>query len=426
MATDKQYVMITGVRRLSIVPGRSGDSNNRMILHIDMDAFYAAVEQRDDVELQHRAVIVGGPASSRGVVCAASYEARQYGIHSAMPMATALRLCPHAVVLPPRMSVYAGVSKRIREIFFRYTPLVEPLSLDEAFLDVTPSEKLFGPAVEIGRRIKSDIRIELNLVASVGVAPNKFLAKVASDLEKPDGFCVVDPSRVQDFLDPLPIERLWGIGDVGKAKLHRLGIRTIAQLRKLPAELLQASFGDPALQLLRLAKGIDDRAVVPDREAKSLSHEMTLAEDVIDPVVSKAILLELADQVSRRLRRQGLQGKVVHLKVRFADFRTLVRSRTLANTTNVTTEIYDVVKDLFQLVEASHLPVRLLGVGVSQLSDKAIRQQLLFDEVEHQTQSRADAAADAIRDKFGADAVQRASGLWHRGFGKRDETSRGK
>lgn len=395
-----------------------------MILHVDMDAFYAAVEQRDDVGLQQRAVIVGGPSASRGVVCAASYEARQYGVHSAMPMATATRLCPHAVIRPPRMSLYADVSRQIREIFFRYTPLVEPLSLDEAFLDVAPSKMLFGPAVEIGERIKRDIRDELNLVASVGVAPNKFLAKIASDLEKPDGFCVVDPRRVQDFLDPLPVERLWGIGKTGTAKLHKQGIRTIAQLRNRPVELIQASFGEPGLQLLRLAHGIDDRPVVPDREAKSLSHETTLAEDISDPAVSHSILLQLADQVGRRLRRQGLQGRSIHLKVRFSDFRTIVRSKTLSNTTNVTDENYTIARELFDHLGDSHLPIRLLGVGVSHLSDKAIRQQMLFDEDEHQTQSRADATADAIRSRFGAKAVQRASGLWHRGPEKKDGRTR--
>jgi DNA polymerase-4 len=235
-----------------------------MILHVDMDAFYASVEERDNPRLVGKPVIVGGKPEGRGVVAAANYEIRKFGVHSAMPTSQALRLCPAAIVLPPRMDYYAEISRQIREIFDRYTPLVEPLSLDEAFLDVTGSAGLFGPAVEIGRRIKQHIKQELNLVASVGVAPNKFLAKIASDLNKPDGFLVVEQDRVQEFLDPLPVGRLWGVGRVSNTVLEGFGIRTIGQLRAQSANVLRQKFGKTGDHLWQLAHGIDSRPVVPD------------------------------------------------------------------------------------------------------------------------------------------------------------------
>jgi nucleotidyltransferase/DNA polymerase involved in DNA repair len=236
-----------------------------LILHIDMDAFYASVEERDRPELAGQPVIVGGTPEGRGVVAAANYEVRKYGVHSAMPAATAKRLCPQAVFLRPRMDYYAEVSKQIRAIFGRYTPLVEPLSLDEAFLDVTGTEGLFGPPAELGRQIKREIRDELRLTASAGVARNKFLAKIASDLDKPDGFVVVEPGREQEFLDPLPIGRLWGVGRATGGKLEKLGVQTIGQLRQLSSELLTEQFGKHGGHLWQLAHCIDDRKVVPDR-----------------------------------------------------------------------------------------------------------------------------------------------------------------
>ena len=318
-----------------------------MILHVDMDAYYAAVEIRDQPELRGKPVIVGGSAEGRGVVCAASYAARHFGVHSAMPTATARRLCPEGIFISPRMSHYAAISRQIRAIFDRYTPLVEPLSLDEAFLDVTGSRQLFGTAIEIGRRIKDEIKTELQLVASVGAAPNKFLAKIASDLQKPDGFVVVPPNGTVAFLDPLPVGRLWGVGRVTNQALDKLGIRTIGQLRQLPRETMHDLFGEQGDHLWHLARGEDDRAVVPDRQAKSISHETTFAADLDDDETLRAWLLELAEQVGRRLREHGLQGRTVHLKLRFSDFRTITRAMKLDNPTDVTQEIGNAVCRLF-------------------------------------------------------------------------------
>ena len=298
-----------------------------MTLHVDMDAFYAAVEQRDRPELAGKPVIVGGSAEGRGVVAAASYAVRRFGVHSAMPTATALRLCPEAIVLPVRMSHYAAISRQIRDIFARYTPLVEPLSLDEAFLDVSGCEKLFGKPEQIARRIKQEILDETGLIASVGVAPNKFLAKIASDLEKPDALVVVDPERVAEFLDPLPVGRIWGVGKVTESVMHRLGVNTIGQLRSIPIEHLRQHFGDAGDHFWRLARGIDHRKVVPDRQAKSLSHETTFATDITDLESLRYRLWELTEQVARRLRRTGRYGRTVQIKLRFSDFRTITRSR---------------------------------------------------------------------------------------------------
>jgi DNA polymerase-4 len=346
------------------------------------------------------------------VVAAANYVARQFGVHSAMPSITARRLCPQAVCLPPRMSYYAQISKQIQEIFQRYTPLVEPLSLDEAFLDVGGSQQLFGSAAEMGRRIKAEIRNELCLVASVGVAPVKFVAKIASDLQKPDGFVVVDDNRVQEFLDPLPVSRLWGVGRVSGEVFRKLGIRTIGQLRQLPVELLIDHFGQSGEHLYQLAHGIDERRVVPDHQAKSISNETTFAEDVDDLETLRAWLLELTDQVARRLRRQGLRGRTVQLKIRFADFKTITRAETLSEPTNVTHEIGQVAENILSTrLPTGHLAVRLLGVGVSGFEQSGQSQGLLFDQPEHEKQKQLDATIDQIKDRFGSTSLRRASGL---------------
>lgn len=383
-----------------------------MIVHVDMDAYYASVEERDRPELIGKPVIVGGSPEKRGVVSAANYVARQYGVHSAMPSVTAHRLCPRGVYLPPRISYYAEISQQIHAIFERFTPLVEPLSLDEAFLDVTGSEHLFGPAAEIGRQIKQAIREEIKLVASVGVAPNKFLAKIASDLRKPDGFVVVEPEKIHEFLDPLPVERLWGVGKQGSKLFQQLGIGTIGQLRQWPMDVLQGRLGSNGEHLWRLAQGMDERSVVPEREAKSISHETTFEHDLVDPETLRSWLLELTEQVGWRLRHDRLRGRTVQLKMRFADFSLITRSQTLAEPTDITQELWQAADALLcHRLQTEHLPVRLLGMGVSGLDDRRLVQGMLFDQEERQKQSRLDVVADEIRDRFGKGSLRRGSNL---------------
>jgi DNA polymerase-4 len=386
----------------------------RMILHVDMDAFYASVEERDRPELVGKPVIVGGTPEGRGVVAAANYVARKFGVHSAMPAVTAYRLCPRGIFLWPRMDYYAEVSDQIRAIFEKYTPLVEPLSLDEAFLDVTGSERLFGPAETIGRMIKQEIRERLRLVASVGVAPNKFLAKIASDLKKPDGFVIVEPDRVQAFLDPLPVGRLWGVGKVTGQVFEKLGIHRIGQLRQMPVELLRHHFGTGGDHLWELSQGIDDRPVVPEQEAKSISHETTFAKDLVDPEQMRAWLLELSEQVGCRMRRHGLKGRTVQLKVRYEDFHTITRAQTLPQPTNVTQEIWQTADQMFaERLPARRLHIRLLGVGMSGFEHPAMVQLSLFPEAEHERQARLDDVADQIKERFGQAGLQRALGMLH-------------
>jgi DNA polymerase-4 len=379
-----------------------------MILHVDMDAFYASVEVRDDPALAGKAVVVGGSPQGRGVVAAASYEARKFGVRSAMAMSRAIKLCPHAIVLPTRMSRYAEISRQIRAIFETYTPLVEPLSLDEAFLDVRGSEALFGPTAEIGRTIKERIRNELKLIASVGVAPNKFLAKIASDLGKPDGFVVVEPGQEQTFLDPLPVGRIWGVGKVTDQTMAELGIRTIRDLRNRSRERLTELFGSSGDHYWRLAHGIDDRHVVPDREAKSISHETTFPEDLDDHETLRAWLVELVEQVARRLRRHALRCRTVELKIRFSDFRTITRSKTLSEPSDLTQELLAAAIDLLTTkLPARHLPIRLLGFGANDLRQPSEIAPTLFEEEGRERQRKLDQVADQIAARFGKGSIGR-------------------
>ena len=385
-----------------------------MILHVDMDAFYASVEERDRPELQGQPVIVGGTPEGRGVVAAANYVAREFGVHSAMATAKALKLCPDAVVIRPRMDHYAAISAVIREIFHRYTPQVEPLSLDEAFLDATGCVQLFGSVETIGQRIKQDIRDELNLVASVGVAPNKFLAKLASDLDKPDGFTVIAEDSIQQVLDPLPVTRIWGVGKATKRSFDRINVQTIGDLRQLTVEQLQQTFGQTGERFWRLARGIDDREVVPDREAKSISHETTFATDIGDIDVLRAWLMELTEQVARRLRKNGIQGRTVQLKVRYSNFETITRSRSLKVPSDATDELWAIASELLNTkLPVRPLIVRLLGMGVSQLSQRTAEQQSLFDPPQENRSSKLDSVADQIRNKFGNTSLRRASTVQH-------------
>jgi DNA polymerase-4 len=389
----------------------STHATSMTILHVDMDAFYASVEQRDEPSLRGKPVIVGG-LKGRGVVCAASYEARKFGVHSAMPTARAQKLCPHAVFLPVRMEHYAQVSRQIRAIFLSFTPLVEPLSLDEAFLDVKGCEGLFGSAAEIGRQIKSRVMAETGLVASVGVAPNRFLAKLASDHGKPDGFIVLPPDKVSEFLAPLPVGRIWGIGAKGEQRLHALGIRTIGQLANIPDKTLVAQFGETGRWMWRLAHGQDEREVVPDREAKSISTETTFSHDIGNRQVLRNCLLNLVDELTSRMRHEGLRGRTIELKVRSSSFETRTRSRTLDEATNTTEVIWRAAVVLLEKsLTPDMLPVRLLGVGATKLTREAEIQGQLFGDEAGKRQGALDTTIDAIRGQFGSEAIHRASQL---------------
>lgn len=384
---------------------------SRQIIHVDMDAFYASVEIRERPELADKPVIVGGRPEGRGVVSAANYIARRFGVHSAMPTSAALRLCPKAMVLPPRHSLYSEISQQIHAIFQRYTDQIEPLALDEAFLDVTGSERLFGPATEIGRAIKQAIWEELNLVASVGVAPNKYLAKLAGDIDKPDGFVVVTEEAISEFLAPLPVNRIWGVGKVAAKTFEKLGIRTIGQLRHYSPQLIRQHFGSSGEQFLQLARGVDNRPVVSEHEAKSISNETTFAVDISDQEVLRQWLHSLTEQVGYRLRAHGLKGRTVQIKVRLADFTTLTRAQSLQDVTDITAEIWRAVQYLFaQRLPKPLPPVRLVGVGVSNFGDEGTVQADLFASEERNKQRSLDSLMDQMQSRFGKTAIRRGKG----------------
>ena len=381
-----------------------------MIIHIDMDAYYASVEIRDNPQLADKPVIIGGSPTGRGVVSTANYIARKFGVHSAMPTSQAIRMCPHAILIRPRIDHYAAISKQIREIFLNFTDLVEPLSLDEAFIDVTGSRQLFGDAVTIAKQIKLRIASEIGLTASAGVAPNKFLAKVASDLEKPNGLVVVEPDAISAFLDPLPVSRVWGVGAQTQKKLESYGVHTIAQLRQLSLEVLKSAFGINSDHFWRLSRGIDSRAVVPDRDAKRISHETTFQHDLTDQASLRAWLLDLTDQVARRMRWYKIVGRSVHLKVRYSNFETITRSRTLNEPTNSTAALARLAAELFSQSELQFdRGIRLIGMGVDKLSCNQPVQLSLFDQEDAERSKRVDKATDTIRDKFGKLALKRGS-----------------
>ena len=380
----------------------------RQIIHFDMDAFYASVEQFDNPGLAGKAVIVGGDPQKRGVVSAASYEARKFGVHSAMPMSQAIRLCPNAIVLPVRMKRYAELSRQIHDIFQKFTPEIEPISLDEAFLDITGSLQLFGSAEKIGRDIKLQIKEQLGLVASVGIAGNKFLAKLASDLDKPDGFVIITEENKQQILDPLPVSRIWGVGKVTEKALKSKGINTIRQLREVSPEILQGILGDQTPHMLRLAHGIDNREVESSREAKSISSEQTFATDITDKEILLSVLLNQVEDVAQRLRTNDLEARTITLKLRYDDFRTVTRSTTFDCPTNTTKTLWQQAKEVFvKWYKKSAGPLRLLGFGASGLQKAGTGQQSLFAEPEQEKQKRLDKAFDEIRGKFGHDSLRR-------------------
>ncbi len=384
----------------------------RQIIHLDMDAFYASVEMLDQPELRGKPVIVGGP-SHRGVVSAASYEARTYGVHSAMPIVAARKLCPLGVFLPVRMARYREVSEQIMAIFHRFTPLVEPLSLDEAFLDVTASIMLLGSGETIAREIKRLVREETGLTVSAGVASSKLVAKIASDLKKPDGLIVVPPGEEREFLAPLPIGRLWGVGSTTAKAMTLMGIRTIGNLARLPLPLLTAKFGASHGEHLRLvAQGIDEREVEPEQEAKSIGNEETFEKDLRGRQVIERELLALSTRVARRLRRHGVCGRTITLKVKYHDFKQITRSVTLPVATCDEGELYGTVKTLLVKTEAGRVPVRLLGVSVSGLAAGEREGQLsLFAAAQKKSgkQQGLHAAVDRITGKYGQQAIKPAT-----------------
>jgi len=382
----------------------------RFILHVDMDAFYASVEQRDDPSLRGKPVIVGG-TGGRGVVAAASYEVRKFGVHSAMPVREALRRCPDAICVPPRISHYAVESKGIFAVFHEFTPLVQGLSLDEAFLDVTGSIGAFGPSEHIAREIKKRIRERSRLTASVGVAPNKLVAKIASDLRKPDGLVVVQPDEVRALLDPLPIRRLFGLGAKTAPKVEALGIRTLGELRRASPAQLRPVFGRYAERVIERAAGIDERPVTPDIDEKQISAEETFEVDVAEHAKLASEIVRLADRTCARLRANELAAGCVTVKIRRADFATFTRQRHFEPPTQETRVVTAIALDLLRawLVEQPRAALRLLGVGVSDLKPSV--QMDLFTAAETGRNRQLDAAVDQIREKFGKVALKPASSL---------------
>ena len=380
----------------------------RSILHVDMDAFYASVEQRDDPELRGRPLVVGG-TSNRGVVAAASYEAREFGIRSAMPMRDAYRRCPELLSVRPRMPHYKAVSKQIFEIFRSYTPLVEGLSLDEAFLDVTASVSLFGTPAEIAADIKKRILDETALTASVGVAQNKLVAKIASDLDKPDGLTIVYPDDYQRRLDPLPVSVIPGIGRETLKRLSSTSISTVRDLRLAEDRILEPVFGRYTRKTRERAAGIDDRPVVPAREEKSISAEETYDTDLADREDMERELLRLTERTASRLRKSGLAAGTIQIKIRQADFKTYTRQRKVRPPANGTDTIYAVARDLLGIWLARNpgARIRLLGVGGGSLAPAA--QPDLFEHAE--TEAPIDKTVDKIRDRFGTDVLGRARTL---------------
>jgi DNA polymerase-4 len=376
----------------------------RTILHVDLDAFFAAVEQRDRPELRGRPVIVGGDPRGRGVVSAASYEARVFGVRSAMSLTEAVRRCPDGVFLPVDGQRYQRASRDVMAILRRFTPLVEPISIDEAFMDVTGSRPLFGDGVTIAAAVKEAVRDDVGLTASVGVATTKLVAKIASDLRKPDGLVVVPPGEEAAFLAPLPIWRLWGVGEKTARALEEYGVRTIGDLASLSPDLLVRRFGKHGGSLASRAKGLDDDPVHEGDPAKSVGHETTFDVDSSDPEVIERTLLALSEGVAGRLRSAGVRASTIAVKVRDSSFRTITRQRTLRQPTDLTEPIYRTALELAR-PEVRGIRVRLLGVTASNLGE---REQLgLFPE-EDPRHRRAIEAADTIRRRYGSRAVTRA------------------
>ena len=382
----------------------------QVIFHIDMDAFYASVEQSDHPELRGRPVIVGG-TTNRGVVSAASYEARKFGIHSAMPIFQARQKCPQGHFLPVRMERYQQVSRIVMEILNNFSPLVEQVSIDEAYLDLSGMEKLMGPAREIGRKIKTLIREETSLSCSVGIAPNRFLAKIASEMEKPDGLTIIHPETMRHFIDHLSIEKVPGVGEKSLKQLNRLNIKQLGDVRRLDEKWFIQKIGKFGERLVDLSKGIDNTPIKPQTMVKSVSSENTLSRDTNDMELLKNLILIQSETVGRRLRSKGLWGSTVTLKLKTAGFKLITRSHTLEKPTNSSNAIYEQGVKLLKHMDLAQ-KYRLIGIGVSNVTsmDEEPRQQKLFSW-ENQTEEswlRVEKALDRIKNRFGPDAIKRA------------------
>jgi nucleotidyltransferase/DNA polymerase involved in DNA repair len=385
---------------------------DRVILHVDMDAFYASVEQLDDPSLKGKPVIVGADPKQgrgRGVVAACSYEARRFGVHSALPIGRAWKLCPQGVFVRPRMERYMEVSGRVMEILRRFTNLVEPLSIDEAFLDVTGSTALFGAPVQIARAIKKQIRDDTGLTASAGVAPNKFLAKIASDLKKPDGLVVVEHGQVDEFLSDLPIKRLWGVGPKTEERLREAGLHTIGAIRARTEDELRQMLGmSLGSHLHELARGHDERPVVPDWEPKSISNETTFEEDTRDRELLVQTIRRLSESVGRRLRRENYRARKVTLKLRYEPFETHTRQVSVKQPVDTDEEIMRLALSLFSQFTLDRR-IRLIGVGTGEIvrPGDGPTQLGLFEEPKKEKESIIDKTVDAIRERFGQSGIRR-------------------
>jgi len=362
-------------------------SNRRKIIHVDMDAFYASVEQRDNPDYRGKAIAVGGLPGNRGVVMTASYEARKFGVRSAMPSKQALQLCPGILFVQPRFSAYKEVSQKIREIFSRYTDLVEPLSLDEAYLDVTEDKQGIGSAIEIAKLIKQSILNELQLTASAGVSVNKFIAKIASDMNKPDGLTFIGPSAVESFMEKLPIEKFFGVGKVTAAKMKSMGIHTGADLKMLNEDDMIKHFGKTGKFYYQIARGIDEREVQPDRETKSIGAEDTFAYDLTEADEMFIELEKIAETVCKRLQNYELKGRTVTLKIKYSDFKQITRNYSFAEPVSDVNVILDTAKKLLLSTEPDDKRIRLLGITLSnfgeqvrQKKDGNSNQLVLFEE----------------------------------------------
>ena len=354
----------------------------RKIIHIDMDAFYASVEQRDFPEYRGKPIVVGGKPDSRGVVATASYEARQFGIKSAMSCSKAYQLCPTAIFVYPRFDAYAAASKAIREIFSRYTDIIEPLSLDEAYLDVTEDKLGIGSAIDIAKSIKDAIKNELNLTASAGVSVSKFVAKVASDMNKPDGLTFIGPSKIKAFMEKLPVEKFFGVGKVTAAKMKAMQINTGADLKKLSEAQLIAQFGKSGKFYYKIVRGIDDRPVRANRETKSVGAEDTLSEDTNEDAVMHDLLRKISETVAKRLEKYQLKGKTVTLKIKFEDFKIITRSRSFATSINKAETIYSEAINLLNEANIGFAKIRLLGITLSRFYDDMAEEKLENSQLE--------------------------------------------